>query len=106
MIDEDVLSRVLSTAVRSGAEFAEVFAEDKRTTSAGLDDGRVEQVNSGRDRGAGIRVVKGDTTGFAHTADLSESGLLLAGAARPPPQPVKAAVARTWSRSRIAPAPR
>jgi TldD protein len=49
--------------------------EDKRSTSAGLDDGRVEQVTSGRDRGAGIRVVKGDTTGFAHTADLSEAGL-------------------------------
>src|SRR5215218_5611508 len=78
MIDEDVLSRVLFTAVRTGAEFAEVFAEDKRTTSAGLDDGRIEQVNSGRDRGAGIRVVKGDTTGFAHTADLSEAGLLAA----------------------------
>ena len=29
----------------------------------------------GRDRGAGIRVVVGDTTGFAHTADLSEPGL-------------------------------
>ena len=75
MIDGDVLSKVLSTAMRSGAEFAEVFAEDKRTTSAGLDDGRIEQVNSGRDRGAGIRVVKGDTTGFAHTSDLSEAGL-------------------------------
>jgi TldD protein len=78
MIDNDVLSRVLATAVRSGAEFAEVFAEDKRSTSAGLDDGRIEQVTSGRDRGAGIRVVKGDTTGFAHTADLSETGLLAA----------------------------
>jgi TldD protein len=78
MIDQDVLTRVLSTAVKSGADFAEVFAEDKRSTSAGLDDGRIEQVTSGRDRGAGIRVVKGDTTGFAHTADLSEAGLLAA----------------------------
>ncbi len=78
MIDQDVLSRVLSTAVKGGADFAEVFAEDKRSTSAGLDDGRIEQVTSGRDRGAGIRVVKGDTTGFAHTADLSEAGLLAA----------------------------
>ena len=76
MIDQDVLTRVLGTAVKSGADFAEVFAEDKRSTSAGLDDGRIEQVTSGRDRGAGIRVVKGDTTGFAHTADLSEAGLL------------------------------
>ncbi len=75
MIDHDVLERVLSTAMRSGGEFAEVYAEDKRSTSAGLDDGRVEQVTSGRDRGAGIRVVAGETTGFAHTSDLSEAGL-------------------------------
>ncbi len=81
MIDSDVLERVLAAAVRTGADFAEVYAEDKRSTSAGLDDGRVEQVTSGRDRGAGIRVVKGDTTGFAHTADLSENGLLDAAAA-------------------------
>jgi TldD protein len=78
MIDQDVLTRVLGTATRHGAEFAEVFAEDKRSTTAGLDDGRIEQVTSGRDRGAGIRVVKGDTTGFAHTADLSEAGLMAA----------------------------
>jgi TldD protein len=75
VIDSDVLERVLAAAVRTGADFAEVYAEDKRSTSAGLDDGRVEQVTSGRDRGAGIRVVKGDTTGFAHTADLTEAGL-------------------------------
>ena len=78
VIDQDVLERVLATAVRTGADFAEVYAEDKRSTSVGLDDGRVEQVTSGRDRGAGIRVVKGDTTGFAHTADLSEAGLQVA----------------------------
>ncbi len=75
MIDRDILERVLSTAMRSGGEFAEIYAEDKRSTSAGLDDGRVEQVTSGRDRGAGIRVVAGETTGFAHTSDLSERGL-------------------------------
>src|SRR3989440_8573633 len=75
MIEEPVLQRVLGTALRSGGEFAEVFAEDKRSSSARLDDGRVEELTSGRDRGAGIRVVRGDTTGFAHTADLSENGL-------------------------------
>ncbi len=67
--------------MRSGGEFAEVYAEDKRSTSAALDDGRIEQVTSGRDRGAGIRVVAGETTGFAHTSDLSEAGLRTAAAA-------------------------
>src|SRR3954468_146277 len=78
MIEESVLERVLSSALRGGAEFAEVYAEDKRSSSAYLDDGKVEQVTSGRDRGAGIRVVAGETTGFAHTADLSERGLTAA----------------------------
>jgi TldD protein len=81
VIDHDVCTRVLSAAMRSGGEFAEIYAEDKRSTSAGLDDGRIEQVTSGRDRGAGIRVVAGDTTGFAHTSDLSEPGLLAAAGA-------------------------
>ncbi len=75
MIDESVISGLLGTALRTGADFAEVFAEDKRSTSAVLDDGRIEELSSGRDRGAGIRVVTGETTGFAHTADLSEAGL-------------------------------
>jgi TldD protein len=78
MIDQAVLERVLGAALRGGGQFAEVYAEDKRSSSAHLDDGKVEQVTSGRDRGAGIRVVAGDTTGFAHTADLSERGLLTA----------------------------
>jgi TldD protein len=78
VIDDAVIARVLGSAMRTGGEFAEVFAEDKRSSSAMLDDGRVEELTSGRDRGAGIRVVVGETTGFAHTADLSESGLTAA----------------------------
>ena len=75
MIDDAVLERTLSAALRGGGDFAEVFAEDRRSASARLDDGKVEEFVSGRERGAGIRVVRGDTTGFAHTADLSEQGL-------------------------------
>jgi TldD protein len=75
VIEESVISRTLGTALSTGGEFAEIFVEDKRSSSAVLDDGKVEELTSGRDRGAGIRVVVGDTTGFAHTADLTESGL-------------------------------
>ena len=75
MIEEAVLGRVLHAALKTGGDFAEVFAEDRRTSSAVLDDGKVEELTSGRERGAGIRVVVGETTGFAHTADLSEEGL-------------------------------
>ncbi len=78
LVEPEVLQRVLGDAMGRGAEFAEVFVEDRTTSSAILDQRRVEELSSGRDRGAGIRVVVGDTTGFAHTADLSEQGLLAA----------------------------
>lgn len=70
-----MVQRVLGVALKTGGDFAEIFVEDKRSTGARLDDGKIEEMTSGRDRGAGIRVVVGETTGFAHTADLSEAGL-------------------------------
>lgn len=78
LLDDTVVERVIAAGLERGADFAEVFAEEKRSSSALLDDGRVEELTSGRDRGAGIRVVVGDSTGFAHTSDLSEQGLLAA----------------------------
>ncbi len=78
LVDHDVVERVLAAALAPGAGFAELFVEDRRSTGIRLDDGRVEELSSGHDRGAGVRVVVGDTTGFAHTADLSERGLLAA----------------------------
>lgn len=78
MIEQSTVERVLAEGLYHGAEFAEVFVEDRRSSSALLDDGRVEELTSGRDRGAGIRVVVGESTGFAHTSDLTEEGLLAA----------------------------
>ena len=78
LIERSVIEGALAVAMARGGDFAEVFVEDRRTSSAMLDQGRVEELSSGRDRGAGIRVVVGDTTGFAHTADLSEAGLRVA----------------------------
>src|SRR6202167_4686729 len=78
LVEQDVLARALGEAMVGGGEFAEVFVEDRTTSSAMLDQRRVEQLSSGHERGAGIRVVVGDTTGFAHTADLSETGLIAA----------------------------
>ncbi len=75
MLDTDLVRTTLDEALATGGEFAEVFAEDRRSTSAVFDDGRVEELSSGRRRGAGIRVVVGESTGFAHTADLTPEGL-------------------------------
>ncbi len=75
MLDDGLIKRTLDTALRTGGELAELFVEDRASSNAVFDDAKVENLSSGRERGAGIRVIVGDTTGFAHTADLSESGL-------------------------------
>jgi TldD protein len=94
LIESAVLERVLATSLAGGGDMAEVFAEDRQTSSAMLDNQKVEELSSGRQRGAGIRVVIGETTGYAHTADLSEAGLLAAAEAA-------SAVARQGSGTRI-----
>ena len=53
MLEESTIQRVLGAAAGRGADFAEIFAEEKRSSSALLDDGRIEELTSGRDRGAG-----------------------------------------------------
>ena len=68
LLEAGLLQDILGSALRTGGEFAEVFVEDRRSTSAILDDGRVEELTSGRDRGAGIRVVVGETTCLLYTS--------------------------------------
>ncbi len=76
LIDKDVIERVLAEALTRGGDFAEVFCEDKSSSFASMDQRKVEEIGNSRERGGGIRVVVGESTGFAHTSDLSEPGLL------------------------------
>src|SRR2546429_197070 len=55
MLDPDLVQELLSTALATGGRFAEVFAEDRVSTSLRLDDGKREEVVAGADRGAGVR---------------------------------------------------
>jgi len=87
VLDEAVVRDVLRTALRSGGRFAEIFAEERRSTSIRLDDRRIEELTEGTDRGAGIRVVAGDTSAYAYSnrldpAALAEAAEAAAAAAR------------------------
>ena len=81
MIDAQVVQETLRRALSTGARFAEVFVEDRTTTSIHLDDGRIEEVVAGGDRGAGIRVFHGDAQAYAYTNRLDPATLDAAAAA-------------------------
>jgi TldD protein len=75
MIAKVNLEEVLQTAGRNGG-FAEIFMERSTQTRVSMEAGKIERVISGRDQGAGIRVVKGENTAYGYTTDLTMKGLL------------------------------
>ncbi|HKO37735.1 MAG TPA: TldD/PmbA family protein [Solirubrobacterales bacterium] len=71
LIDPAVAERALARALANGGRFAEVFAERRRGQTMAIDEQRIEAVQAGAEEGAGVRVVDGNTTYFAHVDGLA-----------------------------------
>jgi len=76
MIDEALMGRLVSRAMRYGGDFADVFCERRRTLSYRLQDGRIHDASYAVTLGVGIRVVVGESAGYACSDDLSPAALL------------------------------
>ncbi|HJS27579.1 MAG TPA: TldD/PmbA family protein, partial [Actinomycetota bacterium] len=81
MLDRDLAADVLRAARARGGAFAELYVEERAGLSVRLDDGTVEEVTRGLDRGAGVRVVHGSSFGYAYSNRLDRDALLEAAAA-------------------------
>ncbi len=80
MLDKRLLAEVIHFAYGQGIDFVEIYVEEKQASNILCEDDRIERVNSGRERGAGIRVVKDYNTAYVYTNDLSRNGLIKAAA--------------------------
>jgi TldD protein len=76
MLDEVTLSRLIGRALQYGGEFADVFCERRKTVAYRLQDGRIHDATYGVTIGVGIRVVAGESAGYAYSDDLSLGALL------------------------------
>jgi TldD protein len=76
VLEDAIVRRVLAAALGTGGDWAEIYAEDKLSHNIRLEDRRVEELVTGRDRGAGVRVVRGTSSAYAFTNRLDETGLL------------------------------
>jgi TldD protein len=81
MLERELADEVLRAARRHGGSFAELFVEERSSTSVRLDDGKVEELTTGLDRGAGVRVAAGASYGYAYSNRLDREALLEAAAA-------------------------
>ena len=76
MISREVCQRVLSKAVSTGADYAELFAENTVNHSINMIASKVDAIKDGVIAGAAVRVYKGLRSVMASTVDTSEAGLL------------------------------
>lgn len=70
------LRKVIAEAMSKGGDYADLFFEHKISNNIGLQDGNVNSASSNIDYGVGIRVLKGDQTGFAYSESLDMESML------------------------------
>jgi len=76
MISRDICLRVLQKAVSTGADYAEIFAENTVNHSINMIASKVDSIKDAVVAGAAVRVYKGLRSVMATTVDTSETGLL------------------------------
>lgn len=76
MITQIPTDKIIQTAMRYGADFAEVFFENRRSTAITCDDRKIEKAACFFDSGVGIRVISGGRTAYGSTNDLEKKNLL------------------------------
>ena len=76
MVESELAGRVLDSALAHGGDLAELYVEDRRGFSLSLDDRRIERPLGGSERGASVRVVRGEASYFGYVDGLEEESLL------------------------------
>tara|TARA_R110002049_G_scaffold23781_6_gene84644 strand:- start:28495 stop:29925 length:1431 start_codon:yes stop_codon:yes gene_type:complete len=73
-LDRETALGVLREAV-AGADDGELFLERRRSEALMFDDGRLKTASYDASEGFGLRAVRGEVAGYAHSTELSEASL-------------------------------
>jgi TldD protein len=72
----ELAGSILTHALKRGGDTADLFVEQRRSLSMRLEDGKIENVVSGSDLGASVRLTSGSSTVFGYV-DATDDDLLL-----------------------------
>jgi len=73
-VDRDAALDILRAAT-AGADDGELFFEQRRSEALVYDDGRLKTASYDAAQGFGLRAVRGEVAGYAHSTEISESAL-------------------------------
>ncbi len=74
-IDAAICERLLAVALSRGGDYADLFFEYRAGGSFSYDEGILKAASRGVSVGVGVRVQRGDATGYAYTEDLSPESM-------------------------------
>jgi TldD protein len=77
-VDRSLLNKVIAAAMEKGADYADLFFEHTLSNNTGLEDNKVNSAYSNIAYGVGIRVLKGEQTGYAYSENINEEAMLKA----------------------------
>ena len=72
------LEQVLETAVERRADYADIYFESRTAEALSLEEGIVKKASRSVSQGAGVRVLAGDKTGYAHSDEITLETLQVA----------------------------
>src|SRR5512137_460434 len=75
-VTERMIRETLAAALSRGGNFADAFFQHAISSDLGLEDGEVNRAHAGVSLGVGVRVVRGDQTGYGYTEDLTLPAML------------------------------
>ncbi len=70
-IDAEICRKLLDIALGRGGDYADLFFEYRASGSLSFEEGITRSAARGTSVGLGVRVQRGDATGYAHVEDLS-----------------------------------
>ena len=76
MISKKVAIEVLNAGLATGADFAEIYIEEKLSNNIVIDNGKVENSVVSKSYGAGVRLLQKFRSVYGYTNDISRTGLL------------------------------
>lgn len=74
-VTEAMIRQTLAAALSRGGDYADLYFEHSISNTLGLEDGEVNRGYRSVELGVGVRVVKGDQTGYGFTEDLTADAL-------------------------------
>lgn len=75
MLEDFNPDKILKKALKCGGDFADIYLENTQTTQILAEQGKIEKVIGGLDRGVGIHVIYDGKVAYGYTTELTQDSL-------------------------------